>query len=66
MGGLNPKNLLLGVVAVAAIAQTGISAGGQAIAYLVFALVGTLGVGTPVGILISYPERTRLTPVGHR
>ena len=114
MAGLNPKNLLLAVAAAAAIAQTGISGGEQAIAYLVFALVGTLGVGTPVGIyfamgarsekpltgaegldgsaqrrdlgghlpdhrreahrrchhradcLTSYPERTRLTPVGHR
>lgn len=56
--GLNPKNLLLGVAAAAAIAQTGISAGEQAIAYLVFALVGTLGVGTPVGIYLAMGERS--------
>jgi Sap, sulfolipid-1-addressing protein len=46
----HPKNLLLAVAAAASIAQTGISGGEQAIACLVFALVGTLGVGIPVGI----------------
>ncbi|HZZ55532.1 MAG TPA: GAP family protein [Trebonia sp.] len=58
MGGLNPKNLLLGVAAAAAIAQTGVSGGEQAIAYLVFALVGTLGVGTPVGIYFTMGARS--------
>lgn len=58
MGGLNPKNLLLGVAAAAAIAQTGVSGGEQAIAYLVFALVGTLGVGTPVGIYFAMGARS--------
>jgi hypothetical protein len=50
LAGGNPKNLLLAVGGAASIAQTGISGGQQAIAYLVFALVGTLGVGIPVGI----------------
>jgi hypothetical protein len=50
LAGVNPKNLLLAVGGAASIAQTGISGGQQAIAYLVFALVGTLGVGIPVGI----------------
>ncbi|MGH3269260.1 MAG: GAP family protein [Trebonia sp.] len=58
MGGLNPKNLLLGVAAAAAIAQTGVSGGEQAIAYLVFTLVGTLGVGTPVGIYFAMGARS--------
>jgi threonine/homoserine/homoserine lactone efflux protein len=58
MGGLNPKNLLLAVAAAAAIAQTGISGGEQAIAYLVFALVGTLGVGTPVAIYVAMGARS--------
>ena len=44
LSGANPKHLLLAVGA-AAIAQTGIPGGQQAIAYLVFALIGTLGVG---------------------
>jgi hypothetical protein len=56
--GLNPKNLLLAVAGAAAIAQTGIPGGEQAIAYLVFALVGTLGVGTPVGIYFAMGARS--------
>jgi sulfite exporter TauE/SafE len=56
--GLNPKNLLLAVAAAAAIAQTGISGAEQAIAYAVFALVGTLGVGTPVGIYLAMGARS--------
>jgi hypothetical protein len=56
--GLNPKNLLLAVGGATAIAQTGISGGEQAIAYLVFALVGTLGVGTPVGIYFAMGARS--------
>lgn len=59
--GLNPKNLLLAVVAAAAIAQTGISGGEQAIAYAVFALVGTIGVGTPVGIYFAMGTRSEKT-----
>jgi hypothetical protein len=46
----NPKNLLLAVGGAAAIAQTGIPASQQAIAYAVFAIIGTLAVGAPVGI----------------
>jgi hypothetical protein len=45
------------VGAAASIAQTGISGGEQAIAYLVFALVGTLGVGIPVGIYFALGPR---------
>lgn len=50
LAGANPKNLLLAVAGATAIAQTGIGGGQQAVAYLVFALIGTLGVGIPVGI----------------
>ncbi|HZC52172.1 MAG TPA: GAP family protein [Mycobacterium sp.] len=49
LAGANPKNLLLAVGGAATIAQTDITAGEQAIAYAVFALIGTLGVGIPVG-----------------
>jgi hypothetical protein len=45
LAGANPKNLLLAVGGAAAIAQTGIAGGQQAIAYAVFAVVGTLGWG---------------------
>jgi hypothetical protein len=41
--GANPKHLLLAVSGAAAIAQTGIPGGQQAIAYLIFALICTLG-----------------------
>jgi len=58
MGGFNPKNLLLAAAAAAAIAQTGISGAEQAIAYTVFALVGTLGVGAPVGIYVAMGARS--------
>lgn len=54
----NPKNLLLAVGGATVIAQTGISGGEQAIAYLVFALVGSVGVGTPVGIYVAMGTRS--------
>jgi hypothetical protein len=57
LAGVNPKNLLLAVGGAASIAQTGISGGGQAVAYLVFALVGTLGVGIPVGVYFALGPR---------
>jgi len=47
---VNPKNLILVVGAAAAIAQTGASAGAQAVALAVFILLATLGVGAPVAI----------------
>ena len=58
LAGANPKNLLLAVSAAASIAQTGISGGQQAVAYAVFALVGTLGVGVPVGIYFAMGSRS--------
>jgi Sap, sulfolipid-1-addressing protein len=54
----NPKNLLLAVGAAAAIAQTGIPASQQAVAYAVFAVIGTLGVGAPVGIYFGMGKRS--------
>jgi Sap, sulfolipid-1-addressing protein len=54
----NPKNLLLAVGGAASIAQTGISGAEQAIAYAVFALIGTLGVGIPVGIYFAMGSRS--------
>ena len=58
LSGANPKNLLLAVGGGAAIAQTGIPGGQQAIAYLIFALIGTLGVGIPVGIYFAMGARS--------
>jgi Sap, sulfolipid-1-addressing protein len=58
LSGANPKNLLLAVAGGAAIAQTGIPGGQQVIAYLIFALIGTLGVGIPVGIYFVMGKRS--------
>lgn len=51
LSGANPKNLLLAVAAAAGIAETGIPGGEQAVAYGVFAVIGTVGVALPV---VSY------------
>ena len=59
LSGVNPKNLLLAIGGATTIAQTGIPAGQQAIAYLVFALIGTLGVGIPVGIYFAMGDRSQ-------
>ena len=58
LSGANPKNLLLAVGGAAAIAGTGISGEQQAVAYLIFALIGTLGVGVPVGIYLALGRRS--------
>jgi hypothetical protein len=57
LAGANPKNLLLAIGGAAAIAQTGIPGGEQAIAYAVFALIGTVGVGAPVVIYFALGDR---------
>ena len=59
LAGANPKNLLLAVAGAAAIAQTGISGGQQAIAYAVFAVIGTLGVGVPAVIFVALGKRSQ-------
>lgn len=58
LSGANPKNSLLAVGGAAAIAQTGIGGGQQVLAYAVFALIGTLGVGIPVGIYLAMGARS--------
>ncbi len=59
LSALNPKNLLFVVAAATAIAQTGASAAGQAVAVAVFVLVGTIGVATPVVIYFAMGERSK-------
>jgi hypothetical protein len=54
----NPKNLLLAVGAAAAIAQLGIPGGQQVVAYAVFAVIGTLGVGAPVVLYFATGTRS--------
>lgn len=59
LAGVNPKNLLLAVGAAATIAQTGIPGSQQAVAYAVFVLIGTLGVGLPVVLFLALGDRSR-------
>src|SRR5262249_14506485 len=59
LSALNPKNLLLAVAGAAAIAQTGISTQQQVVAYVVFVLIATIGVGAPVLIYFVMGDRSR-------
>lgn len=59
LAGANPKNLLLAVGGAATIAQTGIAAAQQAIAYVIFAGIATIGVGAPVGIYFAMGNRSQ-------
>lgn len=59
LSAVNPNNLLLTVGAAAAIAQTGIATGEQAVALAVFVVVGSLGVGAPLAISFALGERSR-------
>jgi len=65
LSGLNPKNTLLTVGAATGIAQSGIGAADQAVAYAVFA-VATLGVAAPVVIYFALGERSRQILTGLR
>ena len=58
LGGVRPRSLLLVVGGAAAIAQTGITGGQQAIAYAVFAVVATIGVGAPVVLYFAMGTRS--------
>jgi hypothetical protein len=58
LAGANPKNLLLAVAAATAVAQTGIPGREQAVAYGVFALVGTVGVAAPVVLFFALGDRS--------
>jgi threonine/homoserine/homoserine lactone efflux protein len=59
LSGANPKNLLLAVGGAAAIAQTGISAGQETVVWVVFVVIASLGVGTPVVLSIALGDRSR-------
>jgi threonine/homoserine/homoserine lactone efflux protein len=59
LSAINPKNLVMAAAAGAAIAQTGIGAGQQAIALAVFVVLGTLGPGLPLGIAFAMGARSQ-------
>ena len=58
LSGLNPKNLLLALAGAATIAAAASSTGDQVVAYIVFVLVATIGVGTPVAIYFALGDRS--------
>jgi threonine/homoserine/homoserine lactone efflux protein len=58
LSALNPKNLILIVAGMAAIAQTGIPAGEQAIALAVFTLIASLGAAVPVIVSFALGKRS--------
>jgi hypothetical protein len=57
----NPKNLMLAISGAATIAATGISGAEQAVAYAIFAVVGTIGVAIPVGIYFAGGSKSEKT-----
>ena len=57
LSGLNPKNLLLAVAAATSIAQADLAGSDEAVAYLVFAVIGTVGVAAPVVIFFAMGDR---------
>jgi Sap-like sulfolipid-1-addressing protein len=61
LAGINPKNLLLVVAGAAAIAQTGISGGQQAVALIVFIAIASIGVGAPLALYFLLGDKSRAT-----
>jgi len=59
LAAINPKNLILVVGGAAAIAQTGASAGSQAVALIVFVGIATIGTATPVILYFALGERSK-------
>jgi threonine/homoserine/homoserine lactone efflux protein len=57
LAGLNPKNTLLTIGGAAAIAETGIATDEQVVAYALFVVIATLGVGAPVVIALVMGDR---------
>ena len=56
---LNPKNVLLVVAAATEIAEFGLPAGEQATVLLVFVLIASLGVLTPLVLSVALGDRSR-------
>lgn len=56
---INPKNFILIVAGMVAIAQTGIPAGEQVLSLAVFVLIGSIGVATPVVIYFALGDRSQ-------
>ena len=59
LSALNPKNLLLAVAGAVAIAGAGISTGQEAVAWIVFILIASVGVAVPVVIYFAMGSRSK-------
>jgi threonine/homoserine/homoserine lactone efflux protein len=57
LSGLNPKNTLLAIGGATAIAGTGIATEQQVVAYAIFVVIATAGIGTPVVIAFAMGDR---------
>ncbi len=57
LGTINPKNLLLIVGGAAAVAGTGVSGGDQAVAWVIFTLLASVGVAAPLVIYFVMGDR---------
>ena len=58
LSGLNPKNLILTLAAMAYVVAASLPAGEQAAAVLVFTVIGSLGVAIPVVMFFALGERS--------
>jgi threonine/homoserine/homoserine lactone efflux protein len=58
LSAVNPKNLVLIVAGMAAIAQAGIPAGEEAIVLVVFTLIASIGAAVPVVLSFAMGERS--------
>jgi threonine/homoserine/homoserine lactone efflux protein len=58
LSALNPKNLILTVAGMAAIVAADLPADEQAVALLVFTLIGSLGVAIPVVLYFALGDRS--------
>ncbi len=58
LSALNPKNLILTIAGMAAIVAVGLPADEQAVALIVFTLIGSLGVAIPVVMYFALGDRS--------
>jgi Sap, sulfolipid-1-addressing protein len=52
LGAVNPKNIAVGIAAAVVIASAGLTSGKEAIAVIVYVVVGALGVAAPLAVLL--------------
>ncbi|MCD2194748.1 GAP family protein [Actinomycetospora endophytica] len=59
LAAVNPKNLLITVGAASAVAQSGTSVGGEAVAFAVFVVLATVGPAFPLVVAVVLGDRSR-------